>query len=47
MLAGNKMMNKMVLVPMEPYTHFLAFTLCCAYVVCYGGMLLALSLCAP
>jgi hypothetical protein len=47
MLAGNKMMNKMVLVPMEPYTHFLAFTLCCAYVLCYGGALLALSMCAP
>lgn len=46
MLAGNKVMNKIVLVPLEPYTQFLAIALCVAYAVCYGGALTFLSMCA-
>ena len=46
MLAGNKVLHKMAMVPMQPYVLYLTFAQTVLYVVVYGAILKAGSMCA-
>lgn len=47
MLAGNKVLHKMAMVPMQPYVLYLTFAQTALYVLIYGVVLQAKIMCDP